>query len=202
MSLACEKYSASMAPISKPEPIFFTSAEQLRGWFARNHAMTKELWIGFYTKASGREGISYRQALDEALCVGWIDGVRKRFSDDSYVQRFTPRTARSYWSAVNTRRAQELIKAKRMAAPGLRAFEARDAAADARYSFEREAASFARAQLKRFQASRQAWKFFEAQPPGYRKLMAFYVTSAKKEETRTARLERLIAASAAGRRLL
>lgn len=121
---------------------------------------------------------------------------------ESYVQRFTPRKKKSYWSAVNTRRAHELIKARRMAAPGLKAFEARDRGADAKYSFERETATFDAAHLKRFKANPKAWAFFEAQPPGYKKLMAFYVVSAKRDETRAQRLDRVIAESAAGRRLL
>ena len=183
-------------------PIFFKSQSEFRRWLAKNHAAQSELWLGMYKKASGKGGITYKEALDEALCYGWIDGVRKSLNDEAFVQRFTPRKAKSYWSAVNTKRAQELITEKRMAAAGLKAFEARDRALTARYSFEREAPEFEPAQVKRFRANKAAWTFFAAQPPGYRRLMTFYVTSAKKEETRAARLEKLIASSAAGRRLL
>ena len=183
------------------KPTFFKTPAQFRAWLKTHHATETELWVGMYKKASGKGGVTYKDALDEALCFGWIDGVRKRFDDESFQQRFTPRTAKSYWSAVNTKRAQELIKEKRMAPAGRRAFEARDAAASGRYSFEREAAAFDAKQLKLFKANKKAWTFFEAQPPGYRRLMAFFVMSAKKEETKSKRLERLIAASAAGRRL-
>ena len=184
------------------KPTFFESAAHFRRWLAKNHDSQSELWLGMYKKASGMGGITYKDALDEALCFGWIDGVRQSLNDEAFVQRFTPRKAKSYWSAVNTKRANELIKEKRMAAPGLKAFEARDRALTARYSFEREAPQFEPSQVKRFRAHKTAWTFFEAQPPGYRRLMTFYVTSAKKEQTRAARLEKVIASSAAGRRLL
>jgi uncharacterized protein YdeI (YjbR/CyaY-like superfamily) len=189
-----------MPPVGSPR--FFATADEFRAWLTKNHATRSELWLGMYKKAAGKRGISYKEALDEALCFGWIDGVRKSLNDEAFVQRFTPRKAKSYWSAVNTKRAKELIAEKRMAPPGLDAFEARDPSATARYSFEREAPEFEPSQVTRFRSNKAAWAFFAAQPPGYRRLMTFYVTSAKKEETRTARLEKLIAASAAGRRLL
>jgi uncharacterized protein YdeI (YjbR/CyaY-like superfamily) len=182
-------------------PTFFTSREKFRAWLEKHHSKTPELWIGFYKKDSGRRGITYKDALDEALCFGWIDGVRKRLNDDAFVQRFTPRKAKSYWSAVNTKRAHELIKAKRMAPPGLDAFGRRDASVTRRYSFERDSPSFSAAQLKEFRANRAAWEFFQAQPPYYRRLLTFYVVSAKREETRAKRLARLIGDSAAGRRI-
>ena len=180
---------------------FFATADEFRAWLAKNHASHTELWLGMYKKASGKGGITYKEALDEALCYGWIDGVRKSLNAEAFVQRFTPRKAKSYWSAVNTTRAKELIAEKRMAPPGLEAFEARDPAETARYSFEREAPEFEPAQVKRLRSNKAAWTFFAAQPPGYRRLMTFYVTSAKRPETRAARLEKLVAASAARRRL-
>ena len=189
-----------MPPVTDPR--FFKTPREFRRWLTKNHASQSELWLGMYKKASGKGGITYKEALDEALCFGWIDGVRKSLNEEAFVQRFTPRKSKSYWSAVNTTRAKELIAEKRMAPAGLAAFDARDAAGDARYSFEREKAEFEPAHVKRFRANKAAWTFFEAQPPGYRRLMTFYVTSAKKEETRAARLEKLIATSAAGRRLV
>ena len=183
------------------KPEFFASSAQFRRWLAKNHATQSELWLGMYKKTSGKGGITYKEALDEALCYGWIDGVRKSLDDDAFVQRFTPRKAKSYWSAVNTKRAQELLKEKRMAAAGLKAFEARDQTLTARYSFEREAPAFGAAHLKQFKANKAAWTFFEAQPPGYRRLMTFYVTSARKPETQAKRLDRLIQASAQQRRV-
>jgi uncharacterized protein YdeI (YjbR/CyaY-like superfamily) len=180
---------------------FFASPAKLRGWLQTHHADASELWIGFYRKASGKGGITYKEALDEALCFGWIDGVRHRVDEVSYRQRFTPRRPKSYWSAVNVKRAHELIEEGRMAPAGRRAFGARDVAASGRYSFERETATFTAAQLRQFRANKPAWDFFQAQPPYYRRLMAFFVTGAKKEETRARRLETLIKNSAAGRRI-
>jgi uncharacterized protein YdeI (YjbR/CyaY-like superfamily) len=180
---------------------FFESQTQFRQWLVKNGTKQPELWVGFYKKDSGKGGLTYREALDEALCYGWIDGVRKTLDEHSFVQRFTPRKAKSYWSAVNTKRAKELIKKKRMAAPGRKAFEARDAAVTARYSFERAAPSFDPAQLKTFKKHRDAWSFFEQQPPGYRRLCTFFVNDAKRPETRAKRLDRLIATCAAGKRL-
>ena len=182
-------------------PKFFVSRERFRAWLAKHHSAEAELWIGFYRKASGRPSITYDEALEEALCFGWIDGVRKRLDDEAYVQRFTPRRPKSYWSAVNVKRANELIAQKRMTAAGLRAFERRDADATAKYSFERAAPNFTSAQLKVFRSNPTAWEFFQSQPPGYRRLMTFWVASAKKDETRVQRLARLMKDSAAGRRI-
>jgi uncharacterized protein YdeI (YjbR/CyaY-like superfamily) len=181
---------------------YFRSAAALRRWFAANHARSRELWIGFYKKGSGRPSVTYPEALDEALCVGWIDGVRKRMDDERYVQRFTPRTPRSYWSAVNTKRATALIEKGRMTPRGLAAFNARDPGQTARYSFEREKAAFPPALVRAFKANRKAWAFFEAQPPSYRRTLTWFVVSARQDETRQKRLAKLVEASAAGRRLL
>ena len=145
--------------------------------------------------------MTYKEALDEALCIGWIDGVRKRLDEESFVQRFTPRRPDSYWSAVNIKRAQELIEAGRMHATGLAAFERRDSLKAEKYSFERQNAKLDPGMEKRFRANPRAWAFFESQPPGYRRLIAHWVTSAKKEETRQRRLETLIKESAARRRV-
>jgi uncharacterized protein YdeI (YjbR/CyaY-like superfamily) len=182
-------------------PRFFASRDKLRAWFSRHRSSEAELWVGFYRKASGRGGITYDDALEEALCFGWIDGVRKRLDDKAYVQRFTPRRANSYWSAVNVKRAKELIAQKRMTAAGLRAFQRRDATATAKYSFERAAASFTAAQLKVFRSNRTAWEFFQSQPAGYRRVATFWVVGAKKEETQSRRLATLMNDSAAGRRI-
>lgn len=154
-----------------------------------------------YKVSAGKRGITYKEALDEALCFGWIDGVRKSVDDESYMQRFSPRTARSYWSAVNTKRVGELKKLGRMHASGRAAFERRDKAATARYSFERENPAFEPGAEKQFRANKPAWKYFESEAPWYRRVAVHYVTSAKKPETRQRRLEVLIADSAAGRRI-
>lgn len=183
------------------KPRFFRTAAALRRWLSANHARKAELFIGFYKKGSGRRGITYQEALDEALCYGWIDGVRRSVDAESYTNRFTPRKPRSNWSQVNLRRVAELIEAGRMAPPGLAAYERRDPSRVNRYSFERETAELAPAQRKAFRARPEAWRFFQAQPPYYRRLTAFWVISAKKEETRQRRLTALIESSARGQRV-
>ena len=185
-----------------PEILFFPSARAWRAWLGEHHDSAREAWVGFYRKDSGRAGLTYPEALDEALCFGWIDGVRRKIDDLSYTNRFTPRKARSYWSDVNTRRANELIALGRMAPAGRAAFGARDTARTARYSFERATAAFDAALLARFRRHRRAWAFFEAQPPSYRKTATWFVVSAKQEATRLRRLETLIARCAAGERLM
>lgn len=188
--------------MSTPEPVFFRDAAAWRAWLKKHYDKEREVFVGFHRKDSGRGGMTYPEALDEALCYGWIDGVRLKIDAASYGNRFTPRKRGSYWSDVNTRRAQELIEAGRMAAPGLAAFEARDTERTARYSFERASAAFSPEHLALFRRNRKAWAFFEAQPPSYRKVATWFVVSAKQEATRTRRLETLIAKSAAGQRLM
>jgi uncharacterized protein YdeI (YjbR/CyaY-like superfamily) len=190
-----------MVKDTKVTPVYFKSSTEFRRWLSKNHDKQSEVWIGMYKVASGKKGITYKEALDEALCFGWIDGVRKSADAESYVQRFTPRTAKSYWSAVNTKRVGELKKLGRMHGSGLSAFERRDTAAAARYSFERESTVFDPAALKQFKASQKAWKHFESEAPWYRRVVTHWVISAKKPETRQRRLETLIQDCAAGRRI-
>src|SRR6266545_6262662 len=166
-------------------PTFFATPKDFRKWLEKHHADTSELWVGFYKKDSGRPSITWPESVDEALCVGWIDGLRKSIDAHSYMIRFTPRKPGSIWSAVNTRRAKDLIELGRMAAAGLRAFEGRDPKKTNLYSFEqRKAAALDPAFEKRFKANREAWTFFQSQPEGYRRIAIFWVTSAKQEETR------------------
>ena len=183
------------------KPLFFRDAAAFRGWLARRHSSDVEVWLGFYKASAGKGGITYKESVDEALCFGWIDGVRKSLDAESYVQRFTPRRAKSYWSAVNTKRAHELIAAGRMHPAGRAAFDRRDAGATARYSFEREAAELSPADLARFRKNSKAWTYFESEAPWYRRVAVHWVVSAKREETRQRRLAALIADSAAGRRI-
>jgi uncharacterized protein YdeI (YjbR/CyaY-like superfamily) len=157
--------------------------------------------VGFYRKSSGKPTITYHEALDEALCFGWIDGVRRSRDAESYEQRFTPRRPGSYWSQVNIGRAKALIEAGKMTTAGLREFEKRDESGARKYSFERRDAAFDAPREKRFRQHAAAWEFFQAQPPGYRRLMTFMVMSGKREETRERRLDRLIAECARGRRI-
>jgi uncharacterized protein YdeI (YjbR/CyaY-like superfamily) len=183
------------------EPKFFSTGAQFRAWLDKNHDHSQELLVGFHKKGSGKKSLTYAEALDEALCFGWIDGVRKSFSDTSYTIRFTPRRPKSIWSLVNIRHVKRLKAENRMKPAGLAAFAIRDPKRSGIYSFEREASTLSPEFVKKFSANRKAWEFFQAQPPGYRKIAVFYVMSAKKEETRLRRLDHLIAQSAKQLRL-
>jgi uncharacterized protein YdeI (YjbR/CyaY-like superfamily) len=179
--------------------VFFKSAGDFRCWLEASHQQCSELWVGFYKKSSGKPSITYPEALDEALCFGWIDGVRKSVDSDAYVIRFTPRKPKSQWSAVNLKRAQKLAHAGRMHPAGREAFAgAKDQ--PRKYSYEqRQQASFQREQERQFRANRKAWDFFQSQPPWYRRTATFWVVSAQKEETRQKRLATLIQDSENGR---
>ena len=192
-------YTPAMADAAKPA--FFDSARDFRRWLEENHASVEELWVGFWKAKSGRGGLTYEEAVEEALCFGWIDGLVKRFDEHAYVQRFTPRRAGSIWSAINIGKVERLRKAGRMAAPGIAAYESRDPARTNRYSFENRHVVLDAAFEKRFRAKAKAWKFFEAQPPGYRRLAAFWVMKAKREDTRERRFAQLVADSARGVRV-
>lgn len=181
---------------------FFAAPSQFRKWLKVHHGDTRELWVGFYKKASGRPSITWPEAVDEALCVGWIDGVRKTIDAESYKIRFTPRRATSNWSAINIGRAQELSKQGRMRPAGLKAFEQRKEEKSGIYAYEnRKSAVLGEAAEKRFRSRPKAWSFFQSQSAGYRQLLTWWVISAKKEETKQKRLERLIAECEAGRRV-
>ena len=198
------KQHPSFSVKKKPEPIkptFFATPAHFRKWLAKHHASEAELWVGFYKKATGKPSITWKEAVDQALCFGWIDGIRKSVDDESYTNRFTPRRRGSIWSAVNTKRAKELIASGEMQPAGAKAFAARDVKKTQQYSFERETVEFTQAMLKQFRANKKAWEFFESQPPSYRKIGALYVISAKQEATRDRRLARLIKDSENGERL-
>lgn len=183
-------------------PIFFATPREFRAWLKKHHASAKEQWVGFYRKASGRPSLTWPESVDEALCVGWIDGLRKGIDSESYMIRFTPRKATSHWSAVNIGRVAELTKLKRMQPAGLRAFAQRSEARSGIYSYEqRKNAMLPPALVRQFRARKDAWDFFCAQPPGYRQLMIWRIVSAKQEATRQKRLAKLIDHSTAGRRV-
>ena len=189
-------------PLTPTNVKFFATPADFRKWLAAHHETASELWVGFYKKESGRPGITWPQSVDEALCVGWIDGIRKRLDDESYVIRFTPRKAQSTWSAVNIARVAELTREGRMKAAGLAAFERRSDEKSAIYAYEqRKTATLDEAAERRFRANAKAWEFFQSQAPWYRRTAIYKVMSAKREETRQKRLAELIADSAAGRRL-
>jgi uncharacterized protein YdeI (YjbR/CyaY-like superfamily) len=181
-------------------PRYFKSGAEFRRWLEKHHATDRELWVGFYNKASGKGGLTYPEAVDEALCFGWIDGVKKRVDEASYVHRFTPRTRESYWSAVNTKRFGQLLESGVVAPAGREAFERRDRKITEKYSFERKNAAFDAVAERGFKANAKAWAFFRAQPPGYQRLLTFWVMSAKQEETRLRRLAVLVEKSAKGKR--
>jgi uncharacterized protein YdeI (YjbR/CyaY-like superfamily) len=184
------------------EPTFFATPEDFRTWFAENHERESELLVGFYKVGSGKPSITWPQSVDEALCYGWIDGVRRSLGAEAYTIRFTPRKQKSTWSAVNINRVGELMELGRMQPAGLKAFHAREESNSRIYAYEnRDKAAFDEALEARFRANEKAWNFFQAQPPGYRRTCTFWVTSAKQEATRLRRLDQLIADSAAERRL-
>jgi len=182
-----------------PEPVFFPSTVEWRAWLERNHEIERELLVGLYRKASGRGGMTWSQAVDEALCFGWIDGVRGRAGEHAHTVRFTPRRARSTWSAVNIDKAERLIAEQRMHPAGLRAYRARSEQNSRVYSFEQGDVELPPAALRRLRADPAAWAYWSARPAGYRRIAAWWVISAKRADTRERRLEMLIADCAAGR---
>jgi uncharacterized protein YdeI (YjbR/CyaY-like superfamily) len=183
------------------EPIFFESPAAWRAWLEANHETATEVLFGFWKKGTGRPSLTWPQSVDEALCFGWIDGIRRSIDDKAYTIRFTPRKKTSTWSAVNIRRVAELTAEGRMRPAGLRAFEARDPAKSEIYSYENALAALAPAFESRFREDAAAWDWFQAQPPWYRRISTGWVMTAKQEATRVRRLETLIADSAAGRRI-
>ena len=181
--------------------IFFATPADLRRWFAENHSMLGELHVGYHKKASGKAGITWAESVDEALCVGWIDGVRHGLDEERFKIRFTPRKRGSIWSAVNIARVAVLTAEHRMLPAGLKAFEARRENRSSIYSYEQRSADFDADYQTLFRGSPAAWEFFQKQPPSYRKKFVWWVVSAKQEATRRKRLEKLIAESAQGRRI-
>jgi len=182
-------------------PKFFKTPSAFHKWLAANHSTAKELWVGFYKKDSGKPSITWPESVDEALCFGWIDGLRKNIDENSYMIRFSPRKPGSIWSAVNIRNAERLIKERRMQPAGLKAYEARKENRSGIYSYEQRSPELVEPYLGKLKRNRKAWAFFQAQPPSYRKTVNWWIVSAKKEETRLKRLEQLIEESAQGRRI-
>jgi uncharacterized protein YdeI (YjbR/CyaY-like superfamily) len=183
------------------KPTFFGTSKDFRRWLERNHDKADELLVGFWKRDSGKPSITWPESVDEALCFGWIDGVRRRIDDQSYSIRFTPRRRGSIWSMVNIKRATELEKLGRMAPAGLRAFEARDEKKSAVYAYENRPRQLAPEYETLFRANAKAWQYWNAQPAGYRRIAIYFVMEAKREGTRARRLAQLIDDSAHGRRL-
>jgi uncharacterized protein YdeI (YjbR/CyaY-like superfamily) len=183
-------------------PRFFAVAADFRTWLDAHHHTETELVVGFHKKGSGKPSMTWPESVDEALCYGWIDGVRRSLDDERYTIRFTPRRAGSIWSNVNIAKAEALIEAGRMMPAGLAAWAKRDPDRSGIYAFERKHPVGFDADLeRRFKRARGAWEYFLAQPPGYRRQATYYVTSAKRPETRERRLTALIECSARGERL-
>jgi uncharacterized protein YdeI (YjbR/CyaY-like superfamily) len=183
------------------KPRFFESPDDLRRWLLENHDSADELLVGLYKKSTGKPSLTWPQLVDQLLCFGWIDGVRKSIDEDRYTIRVTPRRKGSNWSAVNLRRVPELIELGWMQPQGLAAYEARDEEKARQYSYEREHAALDAELEAAFRANEKAWSFYQSQPPWYRKATAHWVTSAKREETRRRRLTTLISDSESGRKI-
>ena len=181
-------------------PRFFATPADWRAWLEANHDKASELSVGFWKTGSGKPSITWPQSVDEALCFGWIDGVRHRIDDEAYRIRFTPRKPRSIWSQVNIRRFSELKAAGRVTPAGEAAFEA-GKERTGRYSFENEMTELEPDEAARFEADGQAWAWFQAAPLSYRRPALWWLASAKQPETRARRLEKLIEASARGERV-
>jgi uncharacterized protein YdeI (YjbR/CyaY-like superfamily) len=190
-----------VAPKPPADPIYFESPGELRDWFASNHETATELWLGSHKKATGKPSVTWSEAVDEALCVGWIDSIRYSLDAERSAQRFTPRRKGSNWSAVNIAKVQQLTAEGRMRPAGIAAFEARTEESSGVYSYEnRHKAKLEPEEETLFRAAEAAWSWFEKQAPSFRTAAVWWVTSAKRPETRTRRLATLIEDSAAGRR--
>jgi uncharacterized protein YdeI (YjbR/CyaY-like superfamily) len=182
------------------EPTFFDSPAAFGAWLEEHHATETQVWVGLYKKATGKQVMSWSQAVDEALCWGWIDGISKRVDAESYKQRFTPRKPTSNWSAVNVRKVEQLREAGRMRPPGEAAFARRRPDKTGVYSFEQpDEPAFAPEQQAQLEAHEAAWAYWQARSRSYRRVATWWVISAKREETRARRLAALIEDCAAGR---
>jgi uncharacterized protein YdeI (YjbR/CyaY-like superfamily) len=182
-------------------PIFFATPADLRQWFENNHDREKELLVGFYKVNSGKAGITWPESVDQALCFGWIDGIRKTIDQESYCNRFTPRKPGSNWSAVNINKVAALQQQGLMHPAGLASFDKRTEDRSRVYAYEKTPAPLAQEYEKRFRENQKAWAFFQSQAPYYHRVALNWVMTAKQEKTRLSRLDTLIASSEAGRKV-
>lgn len=182
-------------------PIFFPTQEDFRRWLEENHEKKIEVFVGYYNVKSGKGGMDWSESVDQALCFGWIDGVRRKIDETSYCNRFTPRKPNSNWSAINIKKIEELTEKGLMKPAGIAAFEKRSEMKSAIYAYENELKTFTAEFEKRFRINETAWNFFDRQANWYKKQMINWVMTAKQEKTRESRLETLMAASADGKRL-
>ena len=183
------------------KPTFFATQKEFRKWLAKNHKEETELIVGFYKVGSGKASMTWSQSVDQALCFGWIDGIRRSIDSESYNIRFTPRKPTSSWSTINIKKVESLTKAKLMTAAGIKAFELRKEDKTGIYSHENKPVSLTKTYEKRFKTNKEAWAFFHSQAPSYKKVMVHWIMSAKQEKTQLARIEKLIAVSGQKKRM-
>ncbi len=193
-------------PVMGPEPptvdpTFFPTPADFRAWLEKNHNKESVLWVGYYKKATGKPSVTWEETVDEALCFGWIDGVRRSFNDEAYVIRFTPRKPNSVWSKRNIERVEALKAGGRMRKVGLDAYAHKDVHVDSGYAVGDRSEALPKEMIAEFRRHRDAWAFYESQPAGYRKQATAWVTSAKRKETRQRRLATLVDDSANGLRI-
>lgn len=183
-------------------PTFFANTEEFRKWLEENHQSEKELIVGYYKVGTKKPSMTWSDSVDEALCFGWIDGVRRSIDNEAYCNRFTPRSPKSNWSAVNIAKVEELIRLGKMTPAGLAAFEKRSEARSEIYSYENRPEKFNAEMENRFRENSEAWHYFEVQAPSYKKTIIYWIMSAKQEATRISRLNKLIEACSEGKRLI
>lgn len=183
------------------EPIFFANTSELRKWFEKNHDKEKELLVGYYKTHTGKPSITWSQSVDQALCFGWIDGIRKSLGETGYTIRFTPRKPGSIWSDINIKKVEEFTQKGLMRPAGIEAFNKRDEKKSRVYSFEQKNIQLDKNFEKQFKQNKKAWNFFQSQPPSYRKPAMWWVMSAKQDETKQRRLATLIKDSEEGQRI-
>jgi len=184
--------------VSSAAPRFFATPPDLRAWFEENHNRVDELWVGYYKKATGLPSVTWPESVDEALCFGWIDGIRKSIDEKRYRIRFTPRRRGSHWSARNLGRMEHLLADGLVTEAGLAAYRRRDPANQKKAAYEQGDVTLPPAYERSFRAEGDAWSYFQAAPPSYRKQVTWWVVSAKREDTRLRRLGILIESSAKG----
>jgi uncharacterized protein YdeI (YjbR/CyaY-like superfamily) len=182
-------------------PTFFTTQEHFRKWLEKNYNKATELFVGFYKVNSGKPSMTWSQSVDQAICFGWIDGVRKSIDKDSYFIRFTPRKPTSIWSAINIKKVEDLIKQGLMQPAGLASFKLRKESKSKIYAYEKEAVKLSDDFEKKFKANKKAWEFFQSLPPSYKKHALYWVMTSKQEATAIKRLEELITDSEARRKI-
>jgi uncharacterized protein YdeI (YjbR/CyaY-like superfamily) len=184
------------------QPVFFSNPSEFRAWLEQNHLTAKELWVGYYRVETGRPSMTWSESVDQALCFGWIDGIRQKVDGESYCIRFTPRKPDSTWSRINIAKVEEMIKQGMMFPAGLEAFRLRKENKSGIYSFENENKDLPEEYAMIFRKNNAAWEYYLTTPPSYRKVMMHWVLSAKQEATRLKRLEKLIFESANRKRLI